>query len=176
MHKVHRPGLVRSRRRLMVASEFRLDPTLGCFVAQLQAYLAIQAIDPLGIYRPAFAPQQHMNAPIAVAHAGSGDLLDPFAQLSLPSSTRAVVVGRSIDWQRAASTSNAHPPGRPRMIHHLTLPGRLQSFRRITSCSIALSSLAAMSFIVLPLPPRRAAVAGNRAYRKWRGAAPLRGR
>src|SRR5215467_1935191 len=34
----------------------------------------------------------------------------------------------------------------------------------------------AMSFIVLPLPPRRAAVAGSRAYRKWRGAAPLRGR
>ena len=26
------------------------------------------------------------------------------------------------------------------------------------------------------LPPRRAAVAGSRAYRKWRGAAPLRGR
>jgi hypothetical protein len=36
--------------------------------------------------------------------------------------------------------------------------------------------LAAMSFIVLPLPPRRAAVAGSRAYRKWRAAAPLRGR
>ena len=34
----------------------------------------------------------------------------------------------------------------------------------------------ALSFIVLPLPPRRAAVAGSRAYRKWRGAAPLRGR
>ena len=35
---------------------------------------------------------------------------------------------------------------------------------------------APLSFIVLPLPPRRAAVAGSRAYRKWRGAAPLRGR
>lgn len=34
----------------------------------------------------------------------------------------------------------------------------------------------AIPFIVLPLPPRRAAVAGSRAYRKWRGAAPLRGR
>src|SRR5262249_25912607 len=30
--------------------------------------------------------------------------------------------------------------------------------------------------IVPPLPPRRAAVEGSRAYRKWRGAAPLRGR
>ena len=33
-----------------------------------------------------------------------------------------------------------------------------------------------LSFIVLPLPPRRAAVADSRAYRKWRGAAPLRAR
>jgi hypothetical protein len=33
-----------------------------------------------------------------------------------------------------------------------------------------------LSFIVLPLPPRQAAVAGSRAYRKWRGAALLRGR
>src|SRR5262249_15573613 len=30
--------------------------------------------------------------------------------------------------------------------------------------------------IVLPLPRRQAAVAGSRAYRKWRGAAPLHGR
>ena len=34
----------------------------------------------------------------------------------------------------------------------------------------------ALYFIVLPLPPRRAAVVGTQAYRKWRGAAPLRGR
>ena len=60
-------------------------------------------------------------------------------------------VGRSVDRQRTASTSNAHPPGRPSMIHHLTLPGRLQSFRRITSCSIALSSdRSATIFFSLP--------------------------
>src|SRR6516225_11011411 len=35
--------------------------------------------------------------------------------------------------------------------------------------------LRAIIFGNLPLPPRRAAVAGSRAYRKWRGAAPLRG-
>ena len=34
----------------------------------------------------------------------------------------------------------------------------------------------AMSRIVLPFPPRRAAGAGSRAYRKWRGAAPPPGR
>src|SRR5262245_39003644 len=81
-----------------------------------------------------------MNASIAVAHAGGGNLLDPLGQLCLPSSTGAVVVGRALDRQCTASTSNAHPPDRARMIHHLPLPGRLQSFRRMTSCNIALSS------------------------------------
>jgi hypothetical protein len=44
------------------------------------------------------------------------------------------------------------------------------------ACSIGHRPPGSMSFIVLPLPPPRAAVAGSRAYRKWRGAAPLRGR
>src|SRR6516165_12219415 len=92
-----------------------------------------------------------MDTPISIAHAGRGDLLDPFTQLRLPGSTRAVVVGRSFDRQRTASTSNAYPPGRARMIHHLTLPGRLQNFRRMTSCSIALSSdRSATIFLSLP--------------------------
>jgi hypothetical protein len=140
VHEVHRPGLIRSRRRSTVLPQLGLDPALGRFVAYLQAHLPIQAIDPLGIDPPAFTAQQYVNAPITVANPGGGDLLDPFGQLSLPGSTGAVVVGRSFDRQRTASTSNAHSPGRARMIHHLPLSGRLQNFRRITSCSIALSS------------------------------------
>ena len=61
------------------------------------------------IHPPAFMAQQHMNAPIAIAHAGRRDLLDPFGQLSLPGSTGALVVGRSFGWQRTASSSNAYP-------------------------------------------------------------------
>ena len=37
----------------------------------------------------------------------------------------AVVVGRSVDWQRTPSTSNAYLPSRPSMIHQLPLPDRL---------------------------------------------------
>ena len=36
--------------------------------------------------------------------------------------------------------TNAHLPGRPDVIDHLTLPGRPHIFRRMTSCSISLSS------------------------------------
>jgi hypothetical protein len=62
------------------------------------------------------------------------------------------VVGRSIDRQRTASTSNAYLPSRTSMIQQLPLPGGRQSFRRITSCSIALSSdKSATIFFSLPL-------------------------
>ena len=37
MHEVHRPGLVRTRRRLAVLPQLGLDPALGRLVAQLQA-------------------------------------------------------------------------------------------------------------------------------------------
>src|SRR5262249_34027639 len=36
---------------------------------------------------PPFPTQQHMDTTIAVAHAGGGDLLDTFTQMSLPGST-----------------------------------------------------------------------------------------
>src|SRR5579864_5170548 len=77
---------------------------------------------------------------IAVAHARLRNLLDPLAERSLPGPLRTVVIGRSVHRHGAASTANAYPPGRPNMINHLTLPGRLHIFRRITSCSISLSS------------------------------------
>jgi hypothetical protein len=81
-----------------------------------------------------------MNPPIAIAHPGLGDLPDPLGEGSLPGSLGTVVVGRAIDRHSPASTTNAHPPGRPDVIDHLALPGRLHIFRRITSCSISLSS------------------------------------
>jgi len=54
---------------------------------------------------------------IAIARADGGNLLDPFAQLRLPGSTRAVVVARSPDRQRGkhvecslARSSACDPP------------------------------------------------------------------
>jgi hypothetical protein len=90
-----------------------------------------------------------VDAPIAVAYADCGDLFDAFEELSLPGLTGAIVVGRAIDRQRTASTSNAHLPGCPRMIHQLALLGRLQSFRRMTSCSISLSRQVGDDFLSL---------------------------
>jgi hypothetical protein len=60
------------------------------------------------------------------------------------------VVGRSFDRQRTASASNAHPLGRT-YISPFAAVGPASNFRRITSCSIALSSdRSATIFFSLP--------------------------
>src|SRR5207237_4973216 len=81
-----------------------------------------------------------MDMTIAITHPSLGDLLDPLHQNSLPGPVRAVVVGRSVDRQRLTRAPDADLPNRPNLINHLSLPGRLHIFRRITSCSISLSS------------------------------------
>src|SRR6476661_10331499 len=82
-----------------------------------------------------------MNAAIAVAHTRLGDLLDALAEGSLPGTARAIVIVRTLDWQRSAGSPDADLPGRAHVVDHLTLPDRLHIFRRITSCSISLSRL-----------------------------------
>src|SRR6185437_7011972 len=138
--KVHGPDLVGCRGRRAILAQLRLDPSLGRFVAQLQALLAIETADALGVDRPAFPPKQHMNSPITIANPGLGDLPDALDEGSLPGPLRTVVIGRPIHRHSAAGTTYAHPPDRANPIDHLTLPGRLHIFRRMTSCSISLSS------------------------------------
>jgi hypothetical protein len=75
MDEVHRSRLVRLRRRSPIVTQLGLDPALRRFVAQLQAQLAIDAPRLLLIDRPTFAAQQHMDAPITIAHARLADLL-----------------------------------------------------------------------------------------------------
>ena len=69
MDEVHRPGLVRSRGRPTVVAQFGLDPTLGRFVAQLQAQFAIDPACLLLVDDPAFTPKQDMDPEVAVAEA-----------------------------------------------------------------------------------------------------------
>ncbi len=127
MDKVHSPDLIRSRRRTAIVAQLRLDPTLGCLVPELETQLLVKSVDPLWIDIPALAFEQHMNPAIAVTHACLGDLLDPLDEAGLPGPSGAVVIGRTLDWQSAASTTDAHLPGRAHMIDHQPLAGRPQS-------------------------------------------------
>jgi hypothetical protein len=50
VHEVHRPDLVRARRWPAVLAQLGLDPASWRFVVQLQAHLAIQPSDTLGVH------------------------------------------------------------------------------------------------------------------------------
>jgi hypothetical protein len=66
----------------------------------------VEAVDVLGVDRPAFPPEHDRNAAVAVAHAGFSDLADTFAQSSLLGAARAVVVGRAWGRYRPAGPAN----------------------------------------------------------------------
>src|SRR3954468_19765343 len=50
------------------------------------------------------------------------------------------MVARAVDRQGVTGPPDADLPNPPDVIDHLSLPGRLHIFRRITSCSTSLSS------------------------------------
>ncbi|MEY9470890.1 hypothetical protein ABH992_003289 [Bradyrhizobium yuanmingense] len=93
MDEVHRPGLVRPRRRPAIIAQFGLDPALRRFVAQLQAQFAIDPPRLVLAMAPAFTTQQDVNTTITVADTNMADLLDLLFEGSLAGATGLVVVG-----------------------------------------------------------------------------------
>src|SRR6516164_3834755 len=68
------------------------------------------------------------------------DLLDPVFKSSLAGATGLVVVGRPVDLESLTSLADRDLPLAAHLVYQLALPARRHSFRRITSCSISLSS------------------------------------
>src|SRR5215212_2600728 len=81
-----------------------------------------------------------MNPPIAIAHARLADLPDPLFEVGLSGAVRLVVVGRGVHLEHAARPADRNLPLATHLVDQLTLPNRLQSFRRMASCSISLSN------------------------------------
>ena len=69
MHKIHGPGFIVMHRSCATLAQLGFHPALGRFIPEWQPYLLVKTIDPLRIDIPALALQQHMNAPVAIAHA-----------------------------------------------------------------------------------------------------------
>ena len=102
MDEVHRPGLVRSRRRPAIVPQLGLHPPLGRFVAQLQAQFAVDAPRLVLAVATTFASEQGMNAPITVAHPCPANLPDPLFEDGLSGATGLVMIGGGIDFEYAA--------------------------------------------------------------------------
>src|SRR5207237_1446972 len=168
--EVHRPGLVRSRCRPAIVPQLGLDPALRRLVAYLQAQFAIDTPRLVLPVAPSFATKHDVNAAITVADANLTDLPDPLFEGGLVGATGSVVVGRPVEFEGVAGPADRYLPLATDLVDELALPTRLHSFRRITSCSISLSSdRSATSFLSLPFSSsscfsRRISVGSSPSY------------
>ena len=141
-----------------------LDPSLWSLVAQLQAQLVVNPMSFLQVDLPAFATQEDMDAPVAVADARLANLLDAGFNAGLLATTRFVMVGRTIEFQDAARPPDRHAPFITNRRRQLALASRPYSFRRMTSWSISRSSdRSATIFFSWNSHPRAAPAAASQA-------------
>lgn len=106
MNKVHRPDLVGMGGISSVLTELGFDPSLGCFVPQLQPQLIVKPTCPLHVDWPSFPQQEDMHAPIAVADPDLADLLDPELEIGLLAAFWLIGVEGAVNPQGIAGFAN----------------------------------------------------------------------
>ena len=114
---------------------------MGTFETQGQALLAVETVNAFMVIPPALPPEQDVNPPITVMHAGFRDLTDTQAQCTVIGRHRAVTERTAADLQRKTDLPFAGPVTRLQLPDPFTQPCQRQVFFASTSCSIALSRL-----------------------------------
>src|SRR5579863_678810 len=112
-----------------------------------------------------------MDASIAIAHTRLANLSDALFEGRLSGATGSVVIGRGVELEHMAGSTDRYIPIAAHLINQLALADRLQSLRRRASCNISLSRLrSATTFRSLPFSSssclsRRISVGSNPSYR-----------
>ena len=110
------------------------------------------------VHMPAFTMQQPRDAAVAIPHPDLGDLADALSEGRLLGSPGTIVIRRAACRNRSAGSADRHPERGTREVDHLAAPSWRHSLRRITSCSISLSSVRSATtlrsrvFLLLELP------------------------
>src|SRR5262252_2991964 len=107
----------------------------------LQAFQPIEPMHALDVHMPALTTQQHRDSAVAIPHPGLSDLADTLSQGRLLGSAGTVVISRAACRNGSAGSPDRHLKRSTREVDHLASPSRRHSLRRITSCSISLSSV-----------------------------------
>src|SRR6185295_7808235 len=138
-HVVHRPALVRSRRRGQ--RQALGDPdALALSLAHHEPLFPIQAVRPLVIHRPALPTKQHLDAPIAVAALLRGELGNAASQLQRGRAPAPIAVQRTRNPHQPASARHAQRALGGENAHRLALSLRAYHFRPTRSFSAEMSS------------------------------------
>src|SRR6056297_1580277 len=139
--EIHRLDIVWIDRFSAILTQLRLHPPLRVLVAELQAQLIVNPAGPLHVDHPSFTPQKNVDAPVAVAHTGLGNLLDQSLDGSLVRPPGFVVVCGGVKADGPTGLPDRHTPVDAHPGDDLAQTARLQSFRRMTSCNISRSSV-----------------------------------
>ena len=133
MDEIHRPDLIRPSCLLAIFAQLRLHPPLGMLVPELQVQLIVNPAGLLDVHLPTLPAQQHVHATITVAHARLAYLPDPPFEAGLTRAAGLVMVARCVEPKSLAGPADRHAPSDQHPVDKLALPGRPQSFRRMTS-------------------------------------------
>ena len=93
MDEVHGPNIVRCGSCATIVAQLRLDFSLRRLVTQLKAQLVVNPMGFLHVDLPAFAPQEDMDAPVAIPDARLADLFNPGFDAGLLAAAGFVMVG-----------------------------------------------------------------------------------
>src|SRR5882672_207239 len=102
--------------------------TPGSLAPQSQAFFRVDPIHPLVPDRPAFTPEQHEYAAVAVAHPSLRQLHNAPSQRLLRITMTAVSIGAARDPQLPARSGHAHLVSAHQVAHDLALPDGLHHF------------------------------------------------
>ncbi len=118
--------------------------------ARLHSFLAVKAVDSLGLGLPAFSPKHHSDSSVAKANPRSCNLLHSTLRgLVHFVAFRFVEVARYLPLDQPTRSCIAHREGSFEPINHLPLSCRLQSSFEMTSCSMCLSRLRSAQLLEL---------------------------
>lgn len=148
MNEVHRPNIVRPDRFGTVVTQLRLHPPLGCSVPELNAQLTQNSIDFLDVHAPAFAVEQDIDTPIALADARLTYLLVPLGNGSLIGAAGLVVERRAVEPDDPTIRPDRHRPIAAHPINQFAHATGPQIFRRIKSGSTSRSKVRSRAPVV----------------------------
>ena len=98
-----------------------------------QPFHLVEPVDALMVDPPTFSLEQDVDPLVAVADTSLGQLSDPSSEYSLQRSVALASVCCTGEPDDRAGSALRHPVAGLQVMHHFTLPGRLQSFFRIRS-------------------------------------------
>lgn len=85
------------------------DSPLGSLAPQVKPFLAVNAVNPLMIDQPALAPQEHVNALVAVTDPHLGNFTDALPEDGIIDLNRFVVIASTAEFQHCTRPPNSPP-------------------------------------------------------------------